>query len=405
MTVTESPGPCLGIPPLRRPECPPKALPEKHMPLDAAFYDRLIRVPPYASFATPETGSTIILFTVSNDAATAITRLKDAYTIAYICIADNPQVKEVCGIKNIRTADRHLMSGLIVFYLSDMSNIWRICDCIEFMLKNRFFSFIFYTCQGHVHSPRRIMPHDFFEKHSNEMAAAYSLLEDEESKDIFIRFLKTKLTGSLGYMKKTMPGDYYHPLCHAQPGDVIFDGGISGHVGAQKAFLRQIGRQGRMFCFEPDPESYKGAKAAIQRFDLYRQITLYPLGLYSENAFLDITDDGDSSTVMDGGSNTKKNSCKVVQLDDFLSRNDFDRMDLLKLDVEGAELHCLRGAREAIQKFRPKMMICLYHLQEDIFTLIHFVHDLNLGYTFYLGTETCFPIGLVLFCVPPEKAC
>jgi hypothetical protein len=47
----------------------------------------------------------------------------------------------------------------------------------------------------------------------------------------------------------------------------------------------------------------------------------------------------------------------VDRLDDFCAREAIDRVDFVKIDVEGAELHVLEGGREVIEAHRPTMLI------------------------------------------------
>ena len=48
----------------------------------------------------------------------------------------------------------------------------------------------------------------------------------------------------------------------------------------------------------------------------------------------------------------------VISLDKFVSiQPDIDRIDLIKIDVDGNELQLIRGARAALRKFKPKLLI------------------------------------------------
>jgi hypothetical protein len=47
----------------------------------------------------------------------------------------------------------------------------------------------------------------------------------------------------------------------------------------------------------------------------------------------------------------------VTTLDRFVSDAGLDRIDLIKVDVEGFELHMLRGAEAVIKQFRPRLFV------------------------------------------------
>jgi len=47
----------------------------------------------------------------------------------------------------------------------------------------------------------------------------------------------------------------------------------------------------------------------------------------------------------------------LTTIDDFATKAGLNRLDLIKMDVEGWELRILKGGAETIQRFRPVMMI------------------------------------------------
>lgn len=59
---------------------------------------------------------------------------------------------------------------------------------------------------------------------------------------------------------------------------------------------------------------------------------------------------------------------------------DFERVDFIKLDIEGAERNCLEGARKTIEKYHPRLAICAYHLQDDLLVLYEFIKSLHGSY-------------------------
>ncbi|MGF0236720.1 FkbM family methyltransferase [Rhodococcus sp. IEGM1300] len=56
------------------------------------------------------------------------------------------------------------------------------------------------------------------------------------------------------------------------------------------------------------------------------------------------------------------------------------RVSLIKLDIEGAERGALRGAREVIQRDRPKLCVCAYHRGDDLWKLIDTVLSIRDDY-------------------------
>ena len=68
------------------------------------------------------------------------------------------------------------------------------------------------------------------------------------------------------------------------------------------------------------------------------------------------------------------------------------------MDIEGAELDALEGAKITIQKHHPKLAVCIYHKWEHHWDIPIFVHDLCPEYRMYLKKSQ--PYGeTVLFAV------
>ena len=54
------------------------------------------------------------------------------------------------------------------------------------------------------------------------------------------------------------------------------------------------------------------------------------------------------------------------------------------MDIEGAELEALKGAKETIKRNHPKLAICVYHKPEDIVDIPKFILELDPEYKLYL---------------------
>ena len=72
-------------------------------------------------------------------------------------------------------------------------------------------------------------------------------------------------------------------------------------------------------------------------------------------------------------------------------------VDFIKMDIEGAELSALKGAKDTIIKHKPTLAICVYHRLEDFYEIPEFLSGLNLGYKFYLQHATVHGDETVLF--------
>lgn len=56
----------------------------------------------------------------------------------------------------------------------------------------------------------------------------------------------------------------------------------------------------------------------------------------------------------------------------------------IKMDIEGAELDALKGAETVIKKNHPKLAICIYHKNEDMVSIIEYIHQIVPEYKIYV---------------------
>jgi FkbM family methyltransferase len=143
-----------------------------------------------------------------------------------------------------------------------------------------------------------------------------------------------------------------------RPGMVALD--VGANVGAYSTLLgRWVGSTGAVFAFEPAPRVFDGLVRHIEINDLAAIVTpvAAAVGASSTTApFLLAESAGESRLA--GASETSQRviSVPVTTIDEFCAR---ERLapDFIKIDVEGAELSALRGARETIRARRGHLAL------------------------------------------------
>lgn len=79
-------------------------------------------------------------------------------------------------------------------------------------------------------------------------------------------------------------------------------------------------------------------------------------------------------------------SIPLTTLDIFLRENPQERVDFIKIDIEGAELPCLKGAEQTIRRFKPLLIVEVQRTSSaaagyDQAEILHFLGPL--GYRFF----------------------
>ena len=157
---------------------------------------------------------------------------------------------------------------------------------------------------------------------------------------------------------------------------VVFD--VGAYIGVYALTAAQIARAGQVHAFEPDPRSARRLRAAITDNGIHNvHLQMCAVGDRTGERKMLLLDyppmsslqlEADSSANVEiGTSQDKRITVPVCTLDEYCEARGIRRVDLLKIDVEGAEMLVLRGAARLIASSRPEMLIELHQAQAHAF--------------------------------------
>lgn len=195
--------------------------------------------------------------------------------------------------------------------------------------------------------------------------------------------------------------DYEGGHIGADPGDVVVDlGGCYGDTGLY--FAHKAGPEGKAYVFEFIPKNISIIEKNLDlNPDLKPRITIVPHPVWetTDNPVF-FKDQGANSRVSMEPFEGQEGETKTLSLDGFVERYGIEQLDFIKTDIEGAEPWAIRGGKETLKRFRPKLAVSIYHGMGDFTGLVKQIHDMDLGYQFYLGHATIHAGETVLFCKP-----
>jgi FkbM family methyltransferase len=149
-------------------------------------------------------------------------------------------------------------------------------------------------------------------------------------------------------------------LCRElRSGGVMID--VGANVGEYSALAADIvGRRGHVYAFEPAPDN---VASLCERFRSRSNVTVVEAAV-SDRA-------GTSTFFLDRARSTRHSLAPAnvgkagrsvvvtqVTLDDYCDR--LSRLDVVKIDAQGAESHIIRGARRLLTTFRPTIVLELW---------------------------------------------
>ncbi|MCS7175976.1 FkbM family methyltransferase [Pseudothermotoga sp.] len=164
-------------------------------------------------------------------------------------------------------------------------------------------------------------------------------------------------------------GRYDNEQSKINRGDVVFD--LGAHVGIFTCLAGLIvGDEGKVYAFEPLKEYAEILKKNVE-LNRLNNVTIVQKAV----------GDQERSASMKGISVTEEEGeIPLITLDRFVQENSIDRIDFLKMDVEGYERKVLLGGMNSLKKFKPKMGICIYHLPDDPAVIRELVLKINPNY-------------------------
>lgn len=223
---------------------------------------------------------------------------------------------------------------------------------------------------------------DYVRENEEKFDFVYSRLADEESRSIYLNILNFKISGKVEYLFNTFcdKKEIYRDILRLGPDETIVDLGAYDGDTIKEFTAYTKGKYRHIYALEPDAKNYKKLLKNTQGMENF---TPYNIGAWAKKDIL----------IFDkkAGRNSKLSASGVpVNVTDLDSLIDAP-VTMIKMDIEGSELHALEGARQTIEKYRPKLYVCAYHRNEDLFSLPLKILEIYDGYKLYFRHSPYIP--------------
>ncbi|MCM1135405.1 MAG: FkbM family methyltransferase [Clostridium sp.] len=228
----------------------------------------------------------------------------------------------------------------------------------------------------------------FYSENKKLVHEVMDMLADEKSRAVYKNVIEFR-TGR-GPIKKELYSLWDQYFCRdiirLQEGEVFIDGGA--YVGDTiERLMKEAKRQGvklrRVVAFEPGNCNYRILKKKFSKADI--EVTMIKKGLADTEKTLCFRDRGSSSAFLEKEPFGGGVMAPVINIDSVEECRD---ATFIKMDIEGAEMDALYGAKETILRNRPKLAICIYHSDEDMVRIARYIHSLVPEYKLYVRHHT-----------------
>ena len=228
----------------------------------------------------------------------------------------------------------------------------------------------------------------WLQRYEAELQAAYDLLADDRSREVFSATLNYKLSGKIKYLfacETQRVEDIRELLAPAQDEVYLDLGAYNGDT------IRELGeltdwRWREVVAVEPDRCNCRKLRVLAEELaERGLPVEVHEAGIWSEQGELGFSDSGGRQSTFIGA---EKKTVPVTTIDALAEGRE---VSLIKMDVEGAELQALTGGRETLQKAAPKLFVAAYHYDVDLFRLPLLLQKIVPQYKIYLRKHPYVP--------------
>ncbi|MBM3229371.1 FkbM family methyltransferase [Candidatus Parvarchaeota archaeon] len=166
----------------------------------------------------------------------------------------------------------------------------------------------------------------------------------------------------------------YNKFYKLREGDIVFDcGGFHGMYSIYAS--KQVGSSGKVYCFEPDSQSLKVIEKNINGNGI-TNVKVVKKGIWDKTAKLPwsntIISSIDPNAATLGGTgggqgasaNTAEGYIDVVSIPEFCLQEGIEKIDFIKMDIEGAEIEVLQSLADYLRQHKVNLAIASYHIRD-----------------------------------------
>ena len=232
--------------------------------------------------------------------------------------------------------------------------------------------------------PETFPPHMFYrnwledlELNRERYLETYDRLADDVSRSTFNAVIAYRTTGDIEHLAPWVDPVLFYPedLFSLGTSEIYIDAGAYTGDTIELFVERTNGCFKRVIGFEPDTKNYAEFS---KRFADEQRIEAKPQGLFKDQRVLRFGADAGRAS---GLSETGGTEVPVTSIDIELAG---DPATFIKLNIEGAELDALEGARGTIENWHPRLCVSGYHLASHLWEVPAKFCELSNSYEIYL---------------------
>ncbi len=222
---------------------------------------------------------------------------------------------------------------------------------------------------------------EYVAENEDKFDLVYKNLADDESRRVYLDILKFKISGRIEYLLSSFvdKSSVYSNILALTDSEIIIDLGAYDGDTIREFCTATNGRYTSVTALEPDIRNYKKLLKNTEGMD---NLTCLNMGAWNKRDTLIFS--------ANAGRNSKLSAQGVS-----VNVTDVDSLGIpatfIKMDIEGSELKALCGMEKTIKKHKPKLYVCAYHRNEDLFSLPLKIWDICPEYKIYFRHSKYIP--------------
>lgn len=143
---------------------------------------------------------------------------------------------------------------------------------------------------------------------------------------------------------------------HTPPGGCCLD--IGANLGFYTVKLaRWVGAAGRVAAFEPNPAMLDRIERNVA-LNQFAQVEVVNAAIHHQSGHIEfyISSSPGKSSVNPIVNAVTKTIVPALTIDEYMAAQDWPRLDVIKMDIEGNDCNALSGARDTLARFRPLLV-------------------------------------------------
>ncbi len=223
---------------------------------------------------------------------------------------------------------------------------------------------------------------EFFEENADKFQEVYSMLSDEKSRETYVNLINFKISGKLDYLIPSFSekSEVYENILTLGEDEIIVDAGAYNGDTVEEFLSFTNGYARKIFALEPDRKNFAKLVRNTEKLPFVEPMNV---AAYKKDTTLFFKKSaGRQSRISDEGEEIE--AIRIDSLGD-------EKISLIKMDIEGSELDAICGAEKTISTLRPKLYICAYHRNEDMFSIPLAIKKIRSDYKFYFRQHKYIP--------------